>query len=635
VAIQDTMSGTLFAGRYLLVRKLGGGGMANVYLAEDQELGRRVAVKILHERYANDDQFVERFRREATHAAGLSHPNIVSIFDRGETNGSYFIVMEYVEGRTLKELIRSRGLCPVHMAIAYTRQILAALRYAHRNGVIHRDIKPHNVIVDPEGVVKVTDFGIARAGASQMTEEGAIIGTAQYLSPEQARGAPVDQTSDLYSTGIVLYELLTGEVPFTGDSPVEIAMKHLSDVPDAPSVHRSEVPADLDLVVVRALAKEPAERYQSAAAMDADLETVARGGHVPIETAEAATMVLTGGRDLDATAVTQVTRRRGVPAEYEPAGRRRRAVWPWLVGLGALLAALVAGYLLWEPIQDQLGGTETVAVPYVLGISQALAENEIREKGLIPQVRRISNSDVEEGLVFAQNPTEGTRVDPETVVRIDVSSGKPEVTVPSVVGQTESDAVAELTRANLDAQIVQVNSEEDEGRVTGQFPSAGTVVVEGTSVRINVSKGPRPITVPSVVDLPYDQAAAELRSAGFDVARIDVDSDLARGIVVSQDPDGGSEASRGSTVTLSVSRGPTTAAVPDVTTQDVAIAQSTLEAAGFRYRVVLEDTDDPTADGIVISQDPAGGSQAQLDSIVTLFVGRYVEPATDETTTTP
>jgi eukaryotic-like serine/threonine-protein kinase len=628
MATQDTLSGTLFAGRYRIARKLGGGGMADVYLAEDQELGRRVAIKMLHGRYANDEQFVERFRREATHAAGLSHPNIVSIFDRGEIEGTYYIVMEYVEGKTLKELIRSRGLCPIPVAIAYTRQILAALRYAHRNGVIHRDIKPHNVIVDSEGVVKVTDFGIARAGASQMTEEGAIIGTAQYLSPEQARGAPVDQTSDLYSTGIVLFELLTGEVPFTGESPVEIAMKHLADVPPAPSELRSDVPEDLDLVVVRALAKEPADRYQSAAAMDADLETVARGGRVAAETAEAATMVLAGERTLDATAATQVVRR--PPTQYEPP-KRGRSFWPWLVGLGVVLALLVGGWLAYDSIQRQLQGAETVAVPYVVGIQQANAERLIQDKGLIPQVHRVANADVEEGVVFAQSPTEGTRVDKETVVRIDVSSGKPQVTIPSVVGQSVEDAVAELTRAGLDAQVVEINSDRDEGTVTAQSPNPGTVVVEGTRVRINVSKGPRPATIPNVVGLPYDQAASELQRAGFGVARIDVESDQAAGIVTAQDPSGGSEGSKGSTVTVSVSKGPSTTAVPDVTTQDVSIAQTTLDAAGFRTRVVLEDTTDPTSDGIVVSQDPVGGTQAKPNSLVTLFVGRYVAT----TTTTP
>jgi eukaryotic-like serine/threonine-protein kinase len=641
MATQDTLSGTLFAARYRITRKLGGGGMADVYLAEDQELGRRVAVKILHERYANDDQFVERFRREATHAAGLSHPNIVSIYDRGETNGSYFIVMEYVEGRTLKELIRSRGPCPVPVAIAYTRQILAALRYAHRNGVIHRDIKPHNVIVDPEGVIKVTDFGIARAGASQMTEEGAIIGTAQYLSPEQARGAPVDQTSDLYSTGIVLYELLTGKVPFTGESPVEIAMKHLSEIPEPPSEERPEVPEDLDLLVLRTLAKEPADRYQSAAAMDADLETVAHGGHVPAETAEAATIVLSGTRTVDgATAVTQLTRRdrRGGPPQppFDPR-RRRRSPWPWLLGVGAVLALLVAGYFLFDVVRDQLSGADPVAVPYVVGIPEANARNEILERGLTPRVRNLPNSDVEEGLVFAQSPTEGTRVEEDTVVTIDVSSGKPEVTVPSVTGQSLADAVEELTTAGLDAQVVDVDSDREPGTVTGQAPSPGTVVVEGTQVRINVSRGPKPVTVPNVIGFPYAQAAIELQRAGFGVARVNVDSDLAEGIVVDQDPDGGSSSSKNSTVTLSVSKGPVTSAVPDVTNQDVSIAKTTLEAAGFRTREVVEDTDDPTQDGIVMSQDPIGGSQEEPNALVTLFVGRFtgVTTETDETTPIP
>jgi serine/threonine-protein kinase len=628
---QDTLSGTLFAGRYRIARKLGGGGMADVYLAEDQELGRRVAIKMLHSRYANDDQFVERFRREATHAAGLSHPNIVSIFDRGEFDGSYYIVMEYVEGRTLKELIRSRGLCPVPVAIAYTRQILAALRYAHRNGVIHRDIKPHNVIVDQEGVVKVTDFGIARAGASQMTEEGAIIGTAQYLSPEQARGAPVDQTSDLYSTGIVLFELLTGQVPFTGDSPVEIAMKHLAETPPAPSEIRPDVPDDLDLVVLRALAKEPADRYQSAAAMDADLETVARGGRVAAETAEAATIVLAGGGAIDPTAATMISRR-GPPSQYEPP-KRGRPLWPWLVGAGVALALLLLGFFLYDSIQRKIEGSETVAVPYVVGIPQANAENLITEKGLVPQVHRVSSADVEEGVVIQQSPTEGTKVDKETVVRIDVSSGKPEVQIPSVVGQTQTDAVAELTRAGLDVQVVEVNSDRDQGTVTAQSPAAGLTVVEGTRVRINVSKGPKPVTVPSVVGLPYDQAASELQSAGFEVSRIDQDSDQAAGIVTEQTPSGGSEGSKGSTVTLTVSKGPSTSAVPDVTSQDYAIAQTTLDNAGFRSKIVFEDTEDQSMDGIVISQDPVGGSQEKPNTVVTLFVGRFVQTTTTTTTT--
>src|ERR671924_1201548 len=232
MAVSDTLINTLFDGRYRIMRKLGAGGMANVYLAEDQELGRRVAIKILNDRHANDDQFIERFRREAKNAAGLSHPNIVSIYDRGEAEGTYYIAMEYLEGRTLKELIVTKGPTPIHVAIDYTRQILAALGFAHRNGIVHRDIKPHNVVVGPDGRLKVTDFGIARSGASQMTEAGSIIGTAQYLSPEQARGAPVSPASDIYSAGVVLYEMLTGTVPFTGDTPLEIAMKHLSTVPD-------------------------------------------------------------------------------------------------------------------------------------------------------------------------------------------------------------------------------------------------------------------------------------------------------------------------------------------------------------------------------------------------------------------
>jgi len=636
MATQDTLSGTLFANRYRISRKLGGGGMADVYLAEDSELGRRVAIKVLHERYANDEQFVERFRREATHAAGLSHPNIVSIFDRGTTSeGSYYIVMEYVEGRTLKELVRGRGQCPIPVAIAYTRQILAALRYAHRNGVVHRDIKPHNVIVDAEGVVKVTDFGIARAGPSQMTEEGAIIGTAQYLSPEQARGAPVDQTSDLYSAGIVLYELLTGEVPFTGETPVEIAMKHLSEVPAPPSDFRPEVPPDLDAVVLRALAKEPADRYQSAAAMDADLETVAHGGHVPLETSDAATIVLAGGRVADGeTAVTQLRRAPGYPPQYEPPPRRR-TIWPWFLGVGAVLAILAGGWLVYETIQSQIAAQAPVAVPYVVGLEQAQAVNQITQKNLTPRVEHHPNADVQQGFVYAQSPTEGTRVGKATTVVIKVSSGKPQVTVPNVVGENVNDAIKQLTQAGLDAQVANVHSDQPQGTIVAQSPQTGTVVVQGTQVRINVSSGPKPITVPSVIGLQYQDAASQLQQLGFSVSRVDVDSQLAKGQVVDQTPNGGVTAAKGSTVTLSVSKGPSTTSVPDVTSQQLSIAQATLQAAGFKSQVVLEDTTDQTMDGVVISQDPAGGTQAKPAAVVTLFVGRFSGSTNQTTTTTP
>src|SRR5919202_1486247 len=259
MAVSDTLIDTLFDGRYKIVRKLGAGGMANVYLAEDQELGRRVAIKILDDRHAADDSFRERFRREAKNAAGLSHPNIVSIYDRGEAEGTYYIAMEYLAGRTLKELIVTKGPTPIHVAIDYTRQMLGALGFAHKNGIVHRDIKPHNVVVDSDGRLKVTDFGIARSGSSQMTEVGSIIGTAQYLSPEQARGAPVDQRSDLYSVGVVLYEMLTGRVPYTGDTALEIAMKHLQEVPTPPSELRPEIPEDPDMIAMRALSKDSAD----------------------------------------------------------------------------------------------------------------------------------------------------------------------------------------------------------------------------------------------------------------------------------------------------------------------------------------------------------------------------------------
>jgi eukaryotic-like serine/threonine-protein kinase len=632
----DTFIDSLFHGRYKISRKLGAGGMANVYLAEDQELGRRVAIKMLDDRHSSDAQFVERFRREAQNAAGLSHPNIVSIYDRGEAEGSYYIAMEYVEGRTLKELLVARGPSPIGIAIDYTRQILSALRFAHRNGIVHRDIKPHNVIVDGEGRVKVMDFGIARAGTSQMTEAGSIIGTAHYLSPEQARGAPVDQTSDLYSTGIVLYELLTGSVPFTGETPVEIAMKHLSQAPLPPSTHRPEIPRDLDYVVLRALAKDPAERYRSAEDMDSDLERIARGIGVSAETAETATSVLSRTDVADALTTVRPAPASGKTAytpgryyEYEEAPRRR-SIWPWLLALLLLAGALVGGWYVYQGIQDQLSATEAVTVPDVEGLLESLAVRDIRDAGLEPNVQRRPNSDVERGRVASQDPEPPQRADRGTFVTIVVSSGKPKVTVPDVVGDDRDDAVVALRDAGLEPNVVPVNSPRPVDTVLATAPGAGQVVVEGTRVRVNVSKGPRPIAVPNVVGQPYESAASTLFGAGFAVVREDVESDEAEGIVVAQDPAGNSLQGRGATITLQVSEGPATSTVQDVTSQAEGQARRALERQGFLVEILDEDTADPTLDGIVLSQDPPGGTELEPGETITLVVGRFLEIPPEE-----
>ena len=629
MAVSDTLINTLFDGRYRIVRKLGTGGMANVYLAEDEVLGRRVAIKILNDRHAGDDQFVERFRREAKNAASLSHPNIVSIYDRGEAEGTYYIAMEYLDGRTLKELIVARGPAPVHLAVDYARQILAAIRFAHRHGIVHRDIKPHNVLVDGEGRLKVTDFGIARAGTSQMTEAGSIIGTAQYLSPEQARGAPVDQTSDLYSVGVVLYELLTGVVPFSGDTPVEIAMKHLSNVPEPPSSKRAEIPRDLDMVVMRALAKDPSERYHSAEEMDADLRRVNRGVAISPATEEAATAIISRPPP---TAVTEVRPRPPVPyappaAYYDYDEPPRRAVWPWIVALLFVLAAVVGGYFLYDQIQQQLSGSKTVAVENYLDLREVNAVQKIRAIGLKPQVVRQANPDKEKTFVFRQSPQPGERTQKGNFVTIYVSTGPPQTTVPSVVGETLDRALADLQEANLKGKAVRVDSDKPDGQVVSQTPTAGATVDEGSRVTIRVSKGPKPIAVPSVIGLSFETASSTLQGRGFAVARgPDVESNEPKGTVVDQSPDAGTFQNPGTTIMLRVSKGPTTSTVPDVTSQSQSDAQAQLRASGFRVQIVTQPVTDPNQDGLVQTQDPPGGTQAPAGSTVTIAVGKFAEP---------
>ncbi len=616
----DIQPDAVFDGRYLVIRKLGTGGMATVYLAEDQELGRRVAIKTLDERHAQDEQFVERFRREAKSAAVLSHPNIVAVYDRGQFDGTYYIAMEYLEGKTLKELLVARGATPVRVAVDYARQILAALEFAHRNGIVHRDIKPHNVIVAPDGRVKVMDFGIARSGSSQVTEAGSIIGTAQYLSPEQARGAPAGPPADIYSTGIVLYEMLTGSVPFTGETPLEVAMQHLSAVPEAPSKQRPDIPHEIDAIVLRAMAKDPEQRYKSARDMDADLARFAAGLSVSPATEEAATSVLAGAGV--AAAATNViggseaptTYRRSTDRYYDyDRAVRRRPIWPWLLAALLLVAAAFASYYVYDRIAEQIGGADSVSVPFVEGKLQSLAVREIRQAGLVPQVRRRPNANVEVNRVFDQEPAEGEDVDKGSTVVIVVSSGVAKTTVPDVVGDTRDDAVQTLTAADLDVQRDrEVYSEKPVGEVTAQNPGAGTRLARGETVFINVSRGIKQVSVPSVVGENSTPRSPPSRTPGSRRARRSSRTPSGPRTPSSRRTRPANSLQRpGTTIVLTVSEGPAQVQVPDVEGLDLGTARATLRGAGFRVDVEFVDTDLFEEDGIVLAQNPSGGDRGR------------------------
>jgi eukaryotic-like serine/threonine-protein kinase len=637
--VSDTLINTLFDGRYRIVRKLGSGGMANVYLAEDEDLGRRVAIKILNDRYANDDSFIERFRREAKSAASLSHPNIVSIYDRGEAEGTYYIAMEVIEGRSLKELILTRGPLPIVEAVHYARQILQALRFAHRHGIIHRDIKPHNNLIGEQGL-KVTDFGIARYGPSQMTEAGSIMGTAQYLSPEQARGAPVTASSDLYSVGIVLYEMLTGRVPFTGDSAIEIAMKHLNDWPKPPSKSRPEIPEEIDHIVLRALSKAPEDRYQSAEEFIEDLERVEAGLPISPETSEAATALLTvapigASTEVlsgDATRVTTprpYTPPRRPPApppvypRYEEPPAKRRRIGPWLLVLALLAAAALAGWYVYTQIQDQLADS-TVPVPLVEGLRQDNAETIIEDAGLVAKVIEGPDDKVRAGFVADQDPEAGTEISDGGQVTIFVSTGPRKTVVPDVLGLKYEDAIRVLRDAGLDWRRRDVFSDKRDGRVVGQDPESGEEVVEGTTVLLRVSKGAEEVSVPNVLEQTEASARSELEGAGFDVQAITAPSDeTPEGLVISQSPAPGEKAPKGSTVQIVLSTGPDTITVPNVEGQEEDSAKEELQDAGFEVQVEEQATEDPLQDGIVIDQDPEPETQSPPGSTVTITVGKF------------
>ncbi|HEY7829125.1 MAG TPA: Stk1 family PASTA domain-containing Ser/Thr kinase [Solirubrobacteraceae bacterium] len=647
-------AGTIIDGRYEVLSRIGSGGMADVYLAQDALLGRQVALKLLQHRFAQDQEFVERFRREASSAAGLSHPNVVSIFDRGEWDGTYYIAMEYLPGRTLKAMVREGGPMDPASAIEIVIQILRAAKFAHKRGIIHRDLKPHNVILDEEGRAKVTDFGIARAGASDMTLTGSIMGTAQYLSPEQAQGQSVSETSDLYAVGIVLYELLTGAVPFDGETAVTIALKQVSAEPPPPSLLNPAVSPELDAVVARALAKSPLERFADAAEFIAVLEQA----RAQIGLAPSSPPPVTNGPVFPPTAIANAPMMvpTGAPAalllaaseeDEDPGGESwwQRYRW-WVLGTVALLAILGTALAL------VLTANNKVSVPALTGLTQTQAVARLSHAGLTASPSQAASATVASGTVISQSPKANSNVKKGTRVSIVVSSGPGSLALPNVVGQTAAQATAALQAAGLKPTTQsQASTKVKQGLVISTDPSAGTELQEGSPVTVLVSSGPQQVAVPEVTGSSEAEAKATLKAAGLKLGTVTQQSsnEQAPGTVLSQSPVSGTQLAAGQAVNLTVAQAPKEVAVPEVVGQNETQAAAALGRAGFNPKSVSRTVTDPKQVGVVLKQSPASGNMAPRGATVTIAVGELTQtgsatettpttttpPATTTTTTTP
>ncbi len=619
--------------RYEIHRRLARGGMAQVYLARDRSLDRPVAVKELVPEFAADPSFVERFRREAQAAANLSHPNVVGVYDWGAQDGTYFIVMEYVDGPSLSRVLRTDGPFHPRRAAEIATEVAAGLGFAHSRGVVHRDVKPGNVLLTRSGQAKVTDFGIARALSSpdeDLTQAGSVMGTATYFSPEQAQGLAVDPRSDLYSLGVVLYELVTGRPPFTGDTPLAIAYKHVQDEPARPSTMISGLPVSLEAIIMKLMSKRPDDRYSTAEDLRADLNrflagepTVAERDLVAAGAGAAAVVV----SDEPATTVQAATvAGEAVPPVAPPdeptADEPKKRTWVFAVALVVGLA-LLGGALFWFTRSLEEGNE--VTVPALIGLELDAATAALDEAGLEADVSRRPSDQFEPGIVMDQDPGKDEKVDSGSTVKLVVSSGPEIVEVPNVVLLTQTEATARLDEAGLTVKVTprEVAGAEP-GYVVEQNPAPGTEVSPGDQVEIFVSVDAGTVLVPDVVGRPLAQAQTQIQAAGlrFATATEQSSDSVAAGSVISTDPAGGSSVERNSTVNIVVSSGREQVAVPDVVGQTETNATSALRAQGFAVRVSPKSV--PAGDpgvGRVITQSPDAGSDEDKGSTVTIEVG--------------
>ncbi|SHM08583.1 serine/threonine protein kinase [Caldanaerovirga acetigignens] len=574
------MIGKTLGNRYVVLEEIGGGGMAVVYKARCTLLNRIVAIKVLRPEYSHDENFVMRFRREAQAAASLSHPNIVNIYDVGQEDGIYFIVMEYVEGKTLKELIREGAPLLPSKVIEIAKQICDALECAHKNKIVHRDIKPHNIIITPEGMVKVTDFGIARASTgSTITNTGGLIGSAHYLSPEQARGGFVDERSDIYSLGVLLYEALTGRVPFDGDSPVAVALKHIQEEPKPISQLIPGFPPALEQIVMKCISKSPDERFQKASELKRELAKVEKNLEVlnfkPSELEK--TMVL--------DSIKEPT------LKSKEKGRKRSPKFLRGLAIALLLVTLFAAFsYLGMVIARKYFYVPEVMVPNVIGHSEEEAIRKLQEKGLKAEVIDRVFSDEPAGQVIDQEPKGGTVVKiNHPPIGLVVSKGPKTLGVPRLIGLTEIDAInlIESNKFKVGERKEEYSDEYPEGIVIDQNPREGLQVLEGTEISYVVSLGPREkkINMPLLIGKDLEEAKKELEKNKLNLGSVDFkSSDAKKNTVIDQNPKPGAEVEEGSSVNLIVSSGP-----PEVKRVNISIL---LPAQPPEFTVKIEITDE-------------------------------------------
>ena len=621
-----TQEPTVFNDRYELHRQIARGGMADVYLARDLLLDRPVAVKVLFDQFSKDQQFVERFRREAQRAANLNHPNIVSVFDWGEERGTYFIVMEYVEGRSLAEMIRTEGSIHPDKVAEISSEVAAALSFAHRNGIVHRDVKPGNVLVSPNGHVKVADFGIARALAnvqSELTQAGTVMGTATYISPEQAQGMEIDPRSDLYSLGVMIYEMLSGRPPFTGETPVAVAYQHVQDSPVSPRAMGVSVAESLEAVTMKLLAKNPVNRYPTAEDLRNDLRRYQQGAH---DLKPSSPVGATGRKLQHPVSVSKSPKQERVRRDD---GFRRTALFT--VFMGILL--VVFGYLVVQFL-DTIGveddGDTSIElsmseVPNLIGTPIEQAREILSESKLSVQMDYQTNIDYPENTVFDQDPTAGAKLEQAETVRLWVSKGTGPMTLIKVIGDSVSEAVRDLEAMGLRVDTVEFEDPvQPAGQVIDQNPVAGSEITPGTRVILFVSKGPAVEQIPDLENRPFLAAMNIISQLGWLASTSEEASEtIPAGLVIRTEPPAQSKLSPGSRVEIVISSGLPMILVPSVTSLLEDSALQTLEGEGFQVNLIEELLPEGSVnDGRVISQSPEPELEVELGTIVTIVIGR-------------